>query len=148
MSPHKAGCTSLLRPGVLQSAMSMLCAAWMHCYMSYMPLCRSMMTAVQLAQTQLVVALCFANILIAFALCKLSLEMRAHSKLVTSHTALTKQAAGISKEYTRATKADPNDALKEQLDAATARCSDMQVRLWCCSLRCRCGVYIGIGSAW
>lgn len=97
--------------------------------LSDMPLCRSMMTAVQLAQAQLAVALCCANILVSFALCKLSLEMRAHSKLLTSHKALTKQAAGISQEYTRATKVDPNVSLKEQLNAATARCSNMQVRM-------------------
>jgi hypothetical protein len=88
---------------------------------------RSMMTDVQLAQAHLVTALCCANILLASALCKLSHEMRAHSKLITSHAALTRQAAGISKEYTRVTQAHPSTLLKDQLDEATKRCSDMQV---------------------
>lgn len=94
---------------------------------SGVPRCRSMMTAVQLAQTHLVTALCCANILTGFTLCKLSLEMRAHSRLLTSHVALTKQATGVSKEYTRATRIDPNVVLQEQLDKATKSCSDMQV---------------------
>lgn len=65
-----------------------------------------------------------------------SLVMCAHSKLLASHTALTKQAAGISKEYTRAAQMDPNALLKEQLDEATKRCSDMQVRMFCRAQLC------------
>lgn len=85
-----------------------------------------MMTAVQLAQAHLVTAMCAANILISLALCKLSHEMRTHSKLMTSHAALTKQAAGISQEYTRATQAQAGAPKTDE--ALTKKCSELQVR--------------------
>jgi hypothetical protein len=96
-----------------------------------------MMTAVQLARAHLVVSLCVGNICLAFALCKLAVEMRDHEKLQKSHSALQKQAAGISKEYTRVTNApadaqvkDPSTAHKLELEELTKKCSELQVLSW------------------
>jgi hypothetical protein len=75
---------------------------------------RLMTNTVQVARAHHVTTLCCANVLLASALCKLSQEMKAHSRLLTSHAALTRQAAGIREEYGRVAQLQES-SLKEQL---------------------------------